>query len=568
MKKTTLCFALGLLVNLCIAQQALPEDIVQSIEQRIDYGHTPSIVVGIIDKDGPRYYAFGNKTSGGEPVDEHSIYEIGSISKTFTGILLAQMAVDGQLKTDEAAQKFLPADLKLPTKDGKSITLGQLSDHTSGLPRLPSNMAPKDPSNPYADYTVEQLYEFLNGYTLTRDIGSEYDYSNLAAGLLGHILALKAGKTYEDVMINTLALPLGMNATKITLDANMKQNLAMGYSNGFQVSNWDLPTLAGAGAIRSSLHDMLRYVAANLGLQKSELYPAMQLAQQVRHDKAGNGTRVGLGWHIAKGTEGDVFMHNGGTGGYRSFSGFVKETGRGVVVLTNSDKGADDIGMRLLNSTAELMTIKKSGVAEIKKSLDTQGVDAALATYQNLKADKTTYEFDESALNILGYTYMGSDKLQEALAVFKITIDEFPDSFNAYDSYAEALMNDGQKELAITNYKKSLELNPANDNATDMLAKMGAGEPVKVVTVEERVLSTYVGVYELAPNFSIDITQAGTQLFGQATGQPKFELFAKSNTEFYLKVVAAKVVFSTKDGTVESLTLYQGGQEMLGKKMK
>lgn len=568
MKKITLFLAFCLLANLAFAQQKLPDDITESIKKRIEYGHTPSIVVGIIDKDGPQYYTFGTKTIGGQPVNEHSIYEIGSISKTFTGILLAQMALEGKLKTDDAAQNYLPMSVKLPMRDGKQITLGHLSDHTSGISRMPNNFAPKDPANPYADYTVEQMYAFLNSYTLTRDIGSAYEYSNLAAGLLGHILSLKAGTSYEALMTNKIALPLGMKVTKITFDQQMKQNLAMGHSNGVQVSNWDIPTLAGAGAIRSSLYDMLRYVAANMGLQKSELYPAMQLSHQVRHDKAGGGTRVGLGWHISKGAEGDVIWHNGGTGGYRTFAGFVKETGKGVVVLTNSDKGADDIGFHLLNSTAKLIAVKKAAVAEIKKALETQGVAVALTTYDELKKDKASYDFDENAINTLGYNYLGEGKTAEALAVLKINVEEFPKSFNAYDSYAEALMKDGQKEAAIVNYKKSLELNSANTNAVDMLAKMGVGEAVKVVTVEDAVLATYVGVYELAPNFTITITQTGTQLFGQATGQNKFELFAKSNTEFFLKVVTAQIVFSAKDGKVDSLTLYQGGKEMLGKRLK
>jgi D-alanyl-D-alanine-carboxypeptidase/D-alanyl-D-alanine-endopeptidase len=568
MKKTTLLFVFGLLLNLAVAQQKLPEDIVKSLQARIEHGHSPSIVVGIIDKDGPQYYLFGTKTVGGRPVDEHSIYEIGSISKTFTGILLAEMALNGQLKTDDPAQKYLPATVKMPTRDGKQITLGHLSDHTSGLSRLPSNMAPQDPTNPYADYTVDQMHAFLNDYTLPRDIGSEYEYSNLAAGLLGHILALQAGSSYEALMIAKIAGPLGMNETKITLDDNIKQRLAMGYSQGVQVSNWDIPTLAGAGAIRSSLHDMLLYVAANMGLKKSKLYPAMQLSHQVRHDKAGNGTRIGLGWHISKGAEGDVIWHNGGTGGYRTFVGFVNETGKGVVVLTNSSKGADDIGFRLLNSAAKLINVKKSALAEIQQILDTEGAAAALQTAEVLKNDKENYEFDEGEINTLGYIYLQTGKTAEALAVFKINVDAFPASFNVYDSYGEALKQDGQKEAAIENYKKSLEINPGNTNAIDMLAKMGAGEPIKVVTPPASVLESYIGVYELAPGFSITITKEGSQLFGQATGQSRFELFAKSDTEFFLKVVNAQITFSSKDGKVESLTLFQNGQTMPGKRIK
>lgn len=561
----------ALIIALCtlpsFAQKALPADVIKNIETRINNGYSPSIAIGIIDKDGPQYYLFGTKTAGGQPVNEHTIYEIGSISKTFTGILLAQAVLDGQVKTDDSAQKHLPSSVKLPTKDGKQITLGHLSDHTSALARMPSNFNPKDPANPYADYTVEQMYTFLNGYTLPREIGSKYEYSNLAQGLLGHILSLKAGTSYEALMLSKIANPLGMKETKITFDEKMKENLAMGYSQGVQVSNWDIPTLAGAGAIRSSVHDMLIFLQANMGLKKSKVYPAMQLSHQVRHDKPGGSTRVGLGWHISKGAEGDIIWHNGGTGGYRTFAGFVQETGKGVVVLTNSDKGADDIGFHLLNSADKLIEVKKSALVEIRKQLDAQGAEAAWKLYENLKKDPTN-GFNEDEFNTTGYTYLEGGNTKAALALFKINVLEYPKSANAYDSYGEALMKDGQKEAAIENYKKSLELNPGNTNATDMLAKMGVGEGVKVFPVEESVLESYVGVYELAPNFTITITRTGSKLFGQATGQGQFELFAKSATEFFLKIVEAQVTFSVKEGKVESMTLFQGGQVMPGKRIK
>lgn len=549
------------------AQKSLPADVIKNVEARITNGYSPSIAIGIIDKDGPQYYLFGTKTAGGQPVNEHTIYEIGSISKTFTGILLAQAVLDGKVKTDDPAQKHLPATLTLPTRNGQQITLGHLSDHTSGLARMPSNFNPKDPANPYADYTVEQMYAFLKGYTLPRDIGSQYEYSNLAQGLLGHILALKAGTSYEELMLSKIATPLGMKETKITFDEKMKQNLAMGYSQGAQVSNWDIPTLAGAGAIRSSVHDMLLYLEANMGLKKTKLYPAMQLAHQPRHDKPGGGTRVGLGWHISKGNEGDVIWHNGGTGGYRTFAGFVKETGKGVVVLTNSNKGADDLGFHLLNSAAKLIEVKKSALVELKKIIDEQGADAAWKAYENIKKD-LSYTLEEEEFNNLGYTYLQGGNTKAALVLFKINVAEFPKSSNAYDSYGEALMKDGQKEFAIENYKKSLELNPGNANAVEMLAKMGVQEDTKAPIVEESVLESYVGVYELAPSFTITISRVGTRLFGQATGQGQFELFPKSATEFFLKVVEAQVTFTVKDGKAESMTLFQGGQVLPGKRIK
>ena len=363
-----------------------------------------------------------------------------------------------KLKLDDPAQKYLPQEVKVPQRGGKEITLGHLSDHTSGLPRMPTNFTPANPGNPFADYTVAQLYSFLSGYQLPRDIGSGYEYSNLAQGLLGHLLALNTGMSYEALMVKTIAKPLHMDETKIALDEKMKKNLATGYSNGAPVENWDIPTLAGAGAIRSSTYDMLKFLAANIGLVKSPLREAMSLTHQVRHDKAGS-MRVGLGWHVAKGKFGDVLWHNGGTGGYRTFAGFVKETSTGVVVLTNSSAGVDDIGFRLLNPDSPLTEPKASIVPAIRKEIDTKGPEAAVALYQELKKSNVAYDFSENVLNTLGYSYMDKN-LPAALALLKLNVDLFPQSSNVYDSYGEALVKNNQKDLAIENYKKSIELNP------------------------------------------------------------------------------------------------------------
>jgi hypothetical protein len=431
---------------------------------------------------------------------------------------------------------------------------------------MPSNFKPANPGNPFADYTVEQLYSFLSGYELTRDIGSEYEYSNLAQGLLGHILAKNSGTTYEGLLIDAIASPLGMTETKITFDENMKKHLATGYSNSAAVENWDLPTLAGAGAIRSSTHDMLKFLSANLGLTTSPLMNAMNMTHQVRHDKAG-AMRVGLGWHIAKGKLGDVIWHNGGTGGYRTFAGFVKETSTGVVVLTNSTAGADDIGFRLLNPDAPMTEPKASIVPLIRKEADSKGAEAAVSLYHELKKSKPDLDFSEDVLNLLGYSYVEKN-LPVALALLKLNVEQFPESSNAYDSYGEALLKNNQKELAIENYKKSVALNPGNSGGIAALEKLGVKVETKDADVPESVLETYVGTYELFQGFNLEVTRNGKQLFTQATNQGKFEIFPKSTTEFYLKVVPASITFNASGEKVESITLHQNGQHVPGKRIK
>ncbi|MGO9536280.1 MAG: serine hydrolase domain-containing protein, partial [Limisphaerales bacterium] len=312
------------------AAEALPSDseIEAILRERIDIGkQSVGIVIGIVDEKGPRIIRYGKVSRDNDrTVDGDTVFEIGSATKVFTGLLLADAVERGEMKLDDPISKYLPLSVKVPARNGRQITLLDLATHTSGLPRLPDNLAPKDENNPYADYTIEQMFAFLSGYTLPRDIGVTYEYSNLGVGLLGHILVLKAGTNYETLVLQRICRPLGMTNTLITLTPELKARLATGYNAaGEPVPNWDMPTLAGAGALRSTANDMLKFVAANLGLAKSDLWPAMQLAQAPRHEASSPAmpdTQIGLCWHVSNQFGTEVIWHNGGTGGYHSFIGF------------------------------------------------------------------------------------------------------------------------------------------------------------------------------------------------------------------------------------------------------
>jgi len=269
------------------------------------------------------------------------------------------MVERGEVSLNDPISKYLPKTVKTPTRDGKEITLFDLATQTSGLPRLPTNFAPKDPQNPYGDYSVDQMYAFLSGYTLTRGIGEKYEYSNLGVGLLGHILTLRAGTDYETLIRQRICKPLGMSDTKIKLTPDMLARLATGHNPALMsVPNWDLPTLAGAGALRSTVNDMLKFVAANLGLTKSPLFAAMQKAHQSVRETGQPDLTIGLNWHILKKFDSEMIWHNGGTGGYHSFIGLDKKNRRGVVVLSNSANDIDDIGRHLLVSQYPLAKLE------------------------------------------------------------------------------------------------------------------------------------------------------------------------------------------------------------------
>ena len=442
------------------AARAFPPDsvVLSIIKLRVKEKRSAGIVVGMVDASGrTRIVAFGDPGPGQPPLDGKSVFEIGSITKVFTATMLAQMVVEKKVALDDPVQKFLPSTVRIPSRNGKQITLGTLSVQNSGLPRLPTNMRPKDETNPYADYTIQQLYDFLSGYALTRDPGERFEYSNLGVGLLGQALSLAAGKSYEALVRERIFAKLAMTNSAITLTPWMQSHMALGHdAQGKVVPLWDLPTFAGAGAIRSNTEDMLKFVAANLHTERGAMGQAMSFAHEARGSAGRPSVGIGLNWIIQRAGADTIIWHNGGTGGYRTFAGFEPSTGMGVVVLTNSgNAGADDIGMHLL--------------------------------------------------------------------------------------------------------APNLPLAP----------KPAPPKQRTAIVLMESVLESYVGVYQLSPEFSIEVTRKGSALFSQPTGQGVLQLWPESETDFFLKEVDAQITFvRDAQGTVTGLVLHQGGANQPARKVR
>ena len=229
---------------------------------------------------------------------------------------------------------YLPEGVTAPEYEGRSITLLDLATHTSGLPR--ESFHPRDESNPYADYTMDQMYVFLSGYRLTRAPGSSFEYSNYGFGLLGNLLVRRAGQAdYEALLLERITRPLGMDSTRIELTPEMLSRLATPHlSYSVVTSNFDIPTLAGCGAIRSTANDMLTFLAANMGMTETGLQPALQLANTPQRLMDGL-DYMGLGWVLPNSGKG-IHWHNGETGGYHSYLGWDPQRKIGVVVLANA----------------------------------------------------------------------------------------------------------------------------------------------------------------------------------------------------------------------------------------
>jgi CubicO group peptidase (beta-lactamase class C family) len=430
-----------------------PDSEVRSIlAARVAAGQATGFVVGLLENGETRIVTAGKSGGPGErPLDGATVFEIGSVTKVFTTTLLADMVRRGEVRLDQPVAALLPSSVKVPAKGDTLITLLDLATQHSGLPRLPSNLTQKDPANPYADYTVERLYDFLSHYTLPRAPGAAYEYSNLGMGLLGHALTLKAGKPYEALVTERVLQPLGMNDTRITLTADMRARLAAGHDqSGAVVSNWDFSVLTGAGALRSTANDLLHFLAANLDSNDTPISADLRETHRQRHTAGNPNVGIGLAWHVLHAFDAGIVMHNGGTGGYRSFIGYDPAMRVGVVLLCNSSGEFDYIALHLLNPKFPLREVVK---------------------HTEVKVD------------------------------------------------------------------------PAR-------------------------LDALVGRYAVAPTFVLTVTHEGEGLFVQATGQPKLQVFAESDSTFFYKVVEAQISF-VRDGTgkVARLVLHQNGRDLPGERL-
>lgn len=332
---------LAVCVRLCAAaDDDYPNSLQSFLHENFD-GKNYGMVIGLIDEQGSRVYSAGKLDKDtDQEVNGDTVFEIGSMTKTFTTLLLEDMVARGEMQLDDPVSRYLPDSVKVPSRGGRIITLANLASQDSGLPRDPDDLPNiQPPENPYADYSAEKLYAFLSGCRLQCEPGAEFGYSNPGMALLGHAITRTAKTDYESLLVDRICRPLRMDSTRIRLTPQLKARLAIGHDEaGRQTPNWDFQVYEGAGAIRSTANDLLKYLAANLGLMESELGPLMMKTHEIRHH---GGTPFGdtaMPWmdrnqSVQSGTQ--MLGHAGGTAGYHTFIGFSRSDRRGVVVLSN-----------------------------------------------------------------------------------------------------------------------------------------------------------------------------------------------------------------------------------------
>lgn len=322
----------------------------------IDNGYIVGMSVGVIFEGETYTYHYGTTQVEGETQpNNRTLYEIGSISKTFTGLILARGTVEGYWQLDDPITQYLPDDIELDER----ITLRLLSTHTSGLPRMPHDFSPVDMTNPYIDYSRESLYTSLRTIEMESEPGTRASYSNLAVGLLGDTMARERGVSYEALLQEMVLEPLHMSHTTIALDPRQAARMAGPHSgDGEPDHRWDFQALAGAGAIRSDIRDMLRYAHAQLDPQSVSISDAIELSQQ-RHtqpDGPSIGKGTGLGWIFLDGV--GVRGHDGQTGGFHCFIAYDPPRGMSIIILTNTSNAygsefSSDVRKLLLGEDVE-----------------------------------------------------------------------------------------------------------------------------------------------------------------------------------------------------------------------
>jgi serine-type D-Ala-D-Ala carboxypeptidase/endopeptidase len=529
-----LCFVTGISAN----AGPLPERVEKAAQERVAAGTHQTLVFGMVDGDQSEVVAFGRLDNGKAP-DGDTVYEIGSITKTITATLLAKAALSARVTLDTAVAQLLP-EFKIPTR-GKQITLGHLATQDSGLPRLPSNFLPKDPSNPYFDYDAAKLKAFLAAYELPRDPGAVYEYSNLGFGLLGHALAQLDHTTYGAMTAAEILQPLGMTMSGTALTGPMRAHLAFGHDDtGTPASNWGFDALAGAGAIRSTANDMLRYLKANMGIDQSPLAAAMKLAQQPRRDMGK--MRIGLAWMT---TDKGIVWHNGMTGGYSSFIGFTADGRRGVVILANTAAGVDDLGFAALDADAPPTPVYRAIV------LPSAALDDYVGTYK--LADK-----------FLLQVFRVDDGLfaratgQGAFPIFPSAPNEF------FAKVAGITISFTRDPMGAVN---GLVLHQSGDSAAPKLNASELPPELQEIALDAAALGDYVGKYRLDFG-TLDVVLKGDHLEAQLTAQAAFQIFANARDKFFYKIVDARLDFERDaGGKVVAVVLRQNGLDMRAVRM-
>jgi CubicO group peptidase (beta-lactamase class C family) len=498
-------------------------------------------------------------------------FRIGSISKQFTASIIMQLVEEGKINLDATITEYLP-DYRKDT--GDKVTIHHLLTHTSGITsytNLPNAWIDSLRNHYDKDYFIKHFHSS----DLEFEPGTKFSYNNTGYYLLAIISEKVTGKDFGKLLKEKIFEPAGMTNTGSEDDEYVIEKKASGYlkfGNQFNADRYMyMPNTMGAGHMYSTVEDLLKW--------DQILYTDKILSEESKEKMFTPFlSDYGYGWGIywRKLSDSDSIKnvsHSGGINGFNTnFTRFVDKNQ--TVILFNNTGNAP-----LGEMTTEIAKIlngfdftlpKEPAVNILVNKIETNGVEETVSLFKKLfKEEKENYNFSEQQINSLGYNYLHQDEVDLALEIFKLNMEIYPESFNTYDSYAEALMEKGENEEAVVFYKKSIEMNPGNQNGINMLKRLGVEYKPEEVKVDSSILKKYEGKYQLFPNFIITVRADGDKLFAQATGQSEFEIFPQSEKRFYYTIVPAQIEFkSNEKGEFNQMILFQNNQEMPGERIQ
>ena len=491
-------------------------------------------------------------------------FRIASVTKQFTAALALQLVESGEMELDAPVTRYWP---EYPAAQGDRVTVRQLLNHTSGIPSytgLPDfQNAQRVPHTP--EETLAEVWEM----PLEFEPGTQYRYNNSGYVLLGALVERATGQPYDVALRERLLDPLGLVDSGYDHYEEVIDGLAYGYEQQpdgqhRRAAYLDTSYPYAAGMMYATAADLLAWTRA---LHAGEVFRnAETLAQMTTPGLGDYGFGLGIGYLPVDADSARVVGHSGGINGFSSKLDYFPDTERTVVVLDNTEGPSGRIAgeIALLLHGAEVDAPRRPLASVLVPVIDGGGVEAGVAHYRALKSSAPErVDFSEGQLNSLGYRYLQQGDTETAIRLFELNVEMYPDAWNVYDSLGEAQLAAGDSARAAANYQTALDKNPGAPSARAALEQLGVLEAAPRVELSEAVLERYVGRYELQPGFVLAITREGSQLSAQATGQPAFEIFPTTETDFYVKVVDAQITFgSIEDGKATMLTLHQGGRSM------
>jgi CubicO group peptidase (beta-lactamase class C family) len=516
------------------------------VERRILGDRTGACVaVAVVEKTVARAFVCANPKQLPR-ISAGTAFEIGSISKTMTAALLADLIEQGKASLDDPLDDYLPPGYKAPEFEGQRILLKHIVTHTSGLPVVPDFSTAKSMENPYAQVDVASVLKTLSASKLTRAPGTQYEYSNYAMMLLSAMIARRAGSDFETLMRTRLFAPTGMDGAFI----NQKPpgiRLVQGHTpNGQPASAWSFQTdVSGVGGVKATLDDMVRYLQAQLGQNVSSITPALRLSQQP--DTTESPVPMAMNWMLAPLDDRRVFLHEGGTGGFSAFAAFDLKTQRGVVVLSDtaltSIGGLGTLGNHLLDERLPLGKARKTASPDPALLAAIAG-DYAMLPGLDMRLTVENGRLFAQATGQAKYE-MGYDSAG----------DFFPLAFDAV--LRPSPRSDGGYLLVFLQSGAAYPL-----RRLDAASQVAAAEPA----LSPAQMAEYAGVYPLASGFALKVFVENGALMAQATGQGAFVLSAAGKDRFTADAFGIEIRFTRTDGQVTALELLQGGQVLRGAK--